>query len=581
MSSEAGHDTPNRDQTRSVFRSRPVRAGIALTALMLGSMAGGCLRETDGWLWDPSVVGRWEHTPTVVPVLDRIDIIEAGMLETVDVTDVRPEDLQVSATQYRVGPGDVLVITILDFLQQGASSQFETVIDQVGEVSLPLLDPIPVAGLTARQIEARIAQEVSDAGIIVIDPEVSVSVQGQLDATYRIFGAVNRPGIASIPKPDFRLLDAVIDAGGVSPVIRNIYVIRQVRTDDGAIDTPAQPAVPAQPDNTDPESILDLIDEITGDEAVDPAMLGTDPNVRRMPDTRLQREQRSLVDELLAGTPGEERSGAVAASDIVSPAAFSQDGQPGSGDDRGPAPVIDLDGSTTFKPTPVGSSAENEDRPEAEGMESSTPQVRPIGKWVFESGRWVRRAPSRASDAGALPEGEDPLGESEYLVTQRVIRVPTRPLIDGDARYNIVIRPGDIISVRSPDIGNVYIGGPGINRDGVYELNGRTQLTLLRSVIAAGNFSSIGIPERVDLTRMVGDNRQATIRLDARAIANGTAPDILLKPDDMLNFGTNFWATPLAVVRGGFRGSYGFGFLLDRNFGNDVFGAPPTNQLGQ
>ncbi len=33
-------------------------------------------------------------------------------------------------------------------------------------------------------------------------------------------------------------------------------------------------------DNADPESILDLIDEITGDEAVDPAMLGTDPNVR-------------------------------------------------------------------------------------------------------------------------------------------------------------------------------------------------------------------------------------------------------------------------------------------------------------
>ncbi len=58
------------------------------------------------------------------------------------------------------------------------------------------------------------------------------------------FGAVNRPGLPR-SKPDFRLLDAVIDAGGVSPVIRNIYVIRQVRTDDGAIDTPAQPAVPA------------------------------------------------------------------------------------------------------------------------------------------------------------------------------------------------------------------------------------------------------------------------------------------------------------------------------------------------
>ena len=38
-----------------------------------------------------------------------------------------------------------------------------------------------------------------------------------------------------------------------------------------------------------------------------------------------------------------------------------------------------------------------------------------------------------------------------------------------------------------------------------------------------------------------------------------------------------FWATPLAVIRGGLRATYGFGFLLDRNFGNDVFGAPPSN----
>ena len=50
--------------------------------------------------------------------------------------------------------------------------------------------------------------------------------------------------------------------------------------------------------------------------------------------------------------------------------------------------------------------------------------------------------------------------------------------------------------------------------------------------------------------------------------------------DDLVNFGTSFWATPLAVIRGGFRMSYGFGFLLDRNFGNDVFGAPPSNVGG-
>ena len=61
------------------------------------------------------------------------------------------------------------------------------------------------------------------------------------------------------------------------------------------------------------------------------------------------------------------------------------------------------------------------------------------------------------------------------------------------------------------------------------------------------------------------------------AIRQRTEPDIYLRGDDHIIIGTNFWATPLAVFRNGLRTTYGFGFLLDRNFGNDVFGAPPTN----
>ncbi|MFU8829127.1 MAG: polysaccharide biosynthesis/export family protein, partial [Phycisphaerales bacterium] len=216
MSSEAGQKAQCRPKTVSRTCSNPVRGAVALSALVLGMLAGGCMRETDGWLWDPSVAGRWEHTPTIVPVLDRLEIIEAGMLETVEVTEVRPEDLQVSAVQYRVGPGDVLVISILDFMAAGGGSQFELVVDAVGEINLPLLEPIRVSGMTARQIERTIAQAVIDAGIIVRNPEVSVSVRGQLDQTYRIFGAIQRPGINAIPRPDFRLLDAVIDSGGVN-----------------------------------------------------------------------------------------------------------------------------------------------------------------------------------------------------------------------------------------------------------------------------------------------------------------------------------------------------------------------------
>jgi polysaccharide export outer membrane protein len=166
---------------------------------------------------------------------------------------------------------------------------------------------------------------------------------------------------------------------------------------------------------------------------------------------------------------------------------------------------------------------------------------------------------------------------TEQLVTQRVIRVPVKNLLSGDARYNIVVRAGDIIRVPSPEVGLVYMAGQ-VARPGVYTLPDVGRLTLIRAVTTAGGLGALAIPERVDLTRVVGADRQATIRLNLRAIAEGTQPDIYLKPDDQVNVGTNFWALPLAVIRGGFRMTYGFGFLLDRNFGNDVFGPPPTDQ---
>jgi len=50
-----------------------------------------------------------------------------------------------------------------------------------------------------------------------------------------------------------------------------------------------------------------------------------------------------------------------------------------------------------------------------------------------------------------------------------------------------------------------------------------------------------------------------------------------LKPNDIVNIGSSGISTPLAVIRNGFRASYGFGFVLDRNFGTDVFGPISTD----
>jgi protein involved in polysaccharide export with SLBB domain len=166
-------------------------------------------------------------------------------------------------------------------------------------------------------------------------------------------------------------------------------------------------------------------------------------------------------------------------------------------------------------------------------------------------------------------------GAGDMAMTQRVIRVPTNKIAMGDARYNIIVRPGDVIRVPPPPSGTIYINGQ-VARVGAYQM--AEGLTLTRAITSAGGLSSIAVPERVDIVRMVGPERQGFVRVNLRAIEEGTHPDVFLRGNDRVNVGTNFWATPLAVIRNGFRASYGFGFIADRNFGSDIFGVPPESR---
>jgi len=155
----------------------------------------------------------------------------------------------------------------------------------------------------------------------------------------------------------------------------------------------------------------------------------------------------------------------------------------------------------------------------------------------------------------------------------RLLEIDYRDLIAGKSILNVIVRPDDFINVVPPPTGVVYIDGE-ISRPGPYDLPASGQLTLSRLVAAAGGLGPLAIPERVDLVRRVGD-REATIRVNLAAIRERAEPDIALKSDDHVIIGTNFFAQPLAVIRNGFRMTYGFGFLVDRNWGTDIFGPPP------
>ena len=489
----------------------------------------GC--EADSFI-DPSVVGRWEHTPTIVPVLDRLASVEGVSGDGVDLSQIRSEDLIPDIEAYRLGAGDGIIIEINDLFIEGRPEKFEREIDSRGVIDLPLAKiPLVLDNLTPEQAQARITQALRDAQVLS-NAVVSLQVAQRRRATFHMIGGVTNPGLYQIPKPEYRLLEALSQVGRFSEQVQSVFVIRQIPLSDSVTGRGRGEAATLQPgiapasgtpmpvpgsEGKPGGQMLDLIDELTR-----PA--GSTPP---------------------AGTPAGP------------PATPRPAATPGF------APKIDLiDDKPASKPN--GSPSVMIGGPETLGRTN----------WHFDGAQWSNNGQISASMQAAGQETGITAGGD--LVTQRVIEVPLAPLLSGAARYNIIIRPGDIVRVPSPSEGLVYIGGQ-VSRPGVFTLPAVGKLTLYRAVTSAGGLGSTAIPERVEIIRMLGPDRQAIVRVNLRAIAEGTHPDIILKSDDMVNIGTNFWALPLAVIRNGFRMSYGYGFILDRNFGPDVFGAQQTN----
>lgn len=512
------------------------RAGKRPTAAAVVVLSGACVGligcEADSYM-DPSVVGRWEHTPSKMPILDRIASIEDEKGDLVEYSDPTPEDLIPKPRTYRFGPGDTLAVTLYDWVQIGVPEVYEFTVDARGFIEVPQLGRVVVQGKTSEELVEELQRQMRR---LIPSPLASVQAKSQRESTFNLIGAVTSPGPYFIPKADYRLLEAVHAGGRFDDQIREVYVIRQVPLYD--IATPVAPesagsrfpGAGAQDSATPPSStpsgepspdLVDIIDQIAG------------PS-KDAPDA----PQPDGTQDSAPGIMSSARAGTVTAM-------AAQDA---------PKAVIDLPEDEPARPQ-AGSRGRN---------------AAPMSGWVYLNGQWVQVRPSAASSS---TQGD---AESQQVMTQRVIRVPMDQLLAGRQSVNIVVLPGDVIRVPPTESGLVFVSGQ-VARPGSYGIPAGG-LTLKQALTSAGGLGSLAIPERVDLIRRVSRNEEATIRLNGRAIFEATQPDLFLKPNDQINVGTNFWALPLAVVRGGFRASYGFGFLLDRNFGNDVFGAPPDNR---
>ncbi|MCH9058303.1 MAG: polysaccharide biosynthesis/export family protein, partial [Planctomycetes bacterium] len=215
-----------------------IRPGCGAALLASALMMGGC--NWDSYL-NPSTVGRWEMTPTTVPILTSLAVIEDQSATQVEYTDVTPEDLIPEIREYRISPGEQLEVTIFGLFVPGSPEKFFRVIDARGFVDLPQIGPVYVVGLTRDESETAIQQA---AQPIVADAVVSVVLLSRRRETYSLIGSVSGPGTFVIPEADFRLLEALSLSGAFNEDAKELYVIRQVAL-TGAAAGETQPPTPA------------------------------------------------------------------------------------------------------------------------------------------------------------------------------------------------------------------------------------------------------------------------------------------------------------------------------------------------
>jgi protein involved in polysaccharide export with SLBB domain len=573
---------------------RRVLRTLSLPVLLLvGSV--GC--ETDSYM-EPSVTGYYETTPTTIPVLERIDVIEPPE-EPLGVTGPpEPQDLIANTLKYRLAAGDIVQVEIYELITQGKTEAAVRVVDAGGFIRLPTINEVQAAGLTLDELREEIRRKLEP---FIKNPVVTVDIQEGRSFEYAIQGAIQNSGVFALTKPNFRLTQAIALAGGADVICERVLVVRSMAVENatereadgvlnvegggssgtsGSTSQPAaqqsasasQPAAKPAATQANPVDIEALINQLSEtDGATKPA-----GNTPAPPTTPPPAPKTDAGKSASPGAVGTSQSSPPVDVDTLEPVTVAERPgvNPSNATQRKPAAQLANEGDSFI--FDVNSQQWVRIRgTNAAKQAGSDAAAKSSGASTPTSTALETASKTDAADAGDASKDTDP----RLLFKTRIIEVDYDRLVRGDPSQNVVVRPGDDIYLTFPPIGVVYIDGK-IQRPGVFQLPNYGRLTLSRLVAAAGGLTEIAIPERVDLVRRLPGGREAAIRVNLAAIRNMAEPDIILKKDDHVIIGTNFWATPLAVFRNGLRMTYGFGFLLDRNFGNDVFGAPPVNFAG-
>lgn len=517
---------------------RLILVGLCLSAV--GCSGGTSAYWFKNGLLDPSQVGNFEKSVSN-EIRGSISILEEpeGIQNAEEPSS---EDVQPLFAESRIGPGDLLDVTVFELMVPGAATNLKVRVGNTPFETYPVVGQVRTSGMTARELELELKEKIREAGVLD-DADVQVSILASPADQFTVVGFVSRPNQYPLPRPDYRLLEAIAAAGGVPQYAEKLYVFRAEQRGapaNGRVSNP--PAPPSETESEPPAPTPYTMSETSG------ARSGFAGGGRQEepPPTTAADETISEID-ILEGTPSSgpamipkwdaERGEWILEEPVTTASA------PGS---RAAAASLPSPATTSGE---LAAASAAEEQPASEAAATTS---------------WAEEAPQQEQAWEAAGR--------ELEVPIRIIEIPVKELLEGDPRYNIFVRPGDTINVPEGFVGEYYLGG-NVARPGAYNLTGR-RITVKQAIVSAGGFGPLAWPSRAEVVRRVGKDEEQIIQLDLDAIFAGQAPDFYVKPNDIVNVGTTAVAPFMAVLRNAFRFSYGLGFVYDRNFADaDSFGA--------
>ena len=131
---------------------------------------------------------------------------------------------------YKVGPSDVLLITVIGGEETQETQQIRTRVYRDGTVQLPLVGSIKVADLELQDVEEAIQKAyVAEA---YKEATVHIEVAEPKATSVLVTGAVATPGLVRIRRTERDLLHAIVAAGGVSSMASGQATLTRIRQPD-------------------------------------------------------------------------------------------------------------------------------------------------------------------------------------------------------------------------------------------------------------------------------------------------------------------------------------------------------------